>query len=163
MIAMALSTGPKLLIADEPTTALDVTTQARILTLIRKLRDEMGTSVIFTTHDLGVVAGLANRVIVMYAGRVFEAAPTDQLFRNPRNPYTRALLRSIPNVARTGDGKRIGLFQIPGLPPVLSELRANQCAFATRCPEVEARCRDQHPPLSQVGRDHFSLCWKACE
>jgi len=161
MIAMALSTSPKLLIADEPTTALDVTIQALILDLIRRLRDETGTTVVLTTHDLGVVAGMADRVVVMYAGRVFETAPAAELFRNPGNPYTRALLRSIPDVASTGDGKREKLFQIPGLPPVLTNMNANECPFAPRCPDAKALCREAPPPFVQVGPDHFSLCWEA--
>jgi oligopeptide/dipeptide ABC transporter ATP-binding protein len=160
MTAMALSTGPKLLIADEPTTALDVTIQALILDLIRRLRDETGAAVLFTTHDLGVIAGMADRVVVMYAGRVFETAPAGELFRTPRNPYTRALLRSIPDLARNGSGGREKLFQIPGLPPVLAEMKANECPFAARCPEVEARCREGAPPFEQVGAEHYSLCWR---
>jgi oligopeptide transport system ATP-binding protein len=159
MIAMALSTAPKLLIADEPTTALDVTIQALILDLIRRLRDETGMAVILTTHDLALVAGMADRVVVMYAGRVFETAPADELFRSPRNPYTRALLRSIPDLSRSANGVREKLFQIPGLPPVLADIKRTECPFAARCPEVEARCREQPPPFEQVGPDHYSLCW----
>lgn len=161
MIAMALSTGPRLLIADEPTTALDVTIQALILELIRRLRDETGMAVILTTHDLGVVAGIADRVVVMYAGRVFETAPTGQLLKNPRNPYTRALLRSIPDLSQCGNGAARGkLFQIPGLPPVLNDIAPNQCPFAARCPEVEARCRKEAPPFHHAGPEHYSLCWR---
>jgi oligopeptide transport system ATP-binding protein len=160
MIAMALSTGPKLLIADEPTTALDVTIQALILDLIRKRRDETGTSVILTTHDLGVLAGIADRVIVMYAGRVFETAPASELFKAPANPYTRALVRSIPQEESNGDGARQKLFQIPGLPPVLAELPPSHCPFAERCSEVTSQCREGFPPFQEVAPGHFSLCWR---
>jgi oligopeptide/dipeptide ABC transporter ATP-binding protein len=158
MIAMALSSKPKLLIADEPTTALDVTIQAQILDLIRKMKEETGAAVILTTHDLGVVAGMADRVVVMYAGRVFESAPAAELFRGPRNPYTRALLRSIPDLSRRGSDRR-KLFQIPGLPAALSQTPKNECPFASRCPEVVDRCREAFPPLQQTGPDHWSLCW----
>jgi oligopeptide transport system ATP-binding protein len=155
MIAMALSCRPKLLIADEPTTALDVTIQAQILELIRQLKQETGTSVILITHDLGVVAGMTDQIVVMYAGRVFESAPTEALFRNPQNPYTRALLRSVPDPTR-GNGE---LFQIPGLPPNVASLPKNRCPFADRCPEVIERCRESFPPWHQVGESHWSLCW----
>lgn len=161
MIAMALSTGPKLLIADEPTTALDVTIQALILDLIRRLRDETGAAVILTTHDLGVLAGISDRVVVMYAGRVFETAPAKEIFRDPRNPYTRALLRSIPGQESTRNGVREKLFQIPGLPPVLLELTTAQCPFAERCSEVMPKCREGFPPFQQVAPGRSSLCWRA--
>jgi oligopeptide transport system ATP-binding protein len=160
MIAMALSTGPKLLIADEPTTALDVTIQALILDLIRKRRDETGAAVILTTHDLGVLAGIADRVVVMYAGRVFETAPASHLFSHPFNPYTRALLHSIPSDEPGGNGTREKLFQIPGLPPVLAELPPSQCPFAARCSETIPRCREAFPPFQEVAPGHFSLCWR---
>lgn len=160
MIAMALSTSPKLLIADEPTTALDVTIQAVILDLIRRRRDETGASVILTTHDLGVLAGVADRVVVMYAGRVFETAPASELFCQPANPYTRALLRSIPNDEPGGHGAREKLFQIPGLPPMLGELPPSQCPFAGRCSEVTSQCREGFPPFQEVTPGHFSLCWR---
>ena len=154
MIAMALACRPKLLIADEPTTALDVTIQAQILDLIRKLRDETGTAVILITHDLGVVAEMADHVAVMYAGRVVESAPKAELFRNPRNPYTRALLRSIPDPGRR-DGP---LYQIAGQPPDVARLPEGQCPFAERCPEVADKCRQEYPPFRQVAVNHWSLC-----
>jgi oligopeptide transport system ATP-binding protein len=155
MIAMALSCRPKLLIADEPTTALDVTIQAQILELIKQLKQETGTSVILITHDLGVVAGMTDHVVVMYAGHIFESAPTGELFRNPQNPYTRALLRSVPDPTR-GDEE---LFQIPGLPPDLARLSPDRCPFADRCPEVFDKCREAFPPYHQVEEDHWTLCW----
>jgi oligopeptide transport system ATP-binding protein len=155
MIAMALACKPKLLIADEPTTALDVTIQAQILDLIKQLKEETGTAVILITHDLGLVAGMTDHVVVMYAGHVFESAPTAELFRNPQNPYTRALLSSVPDPTRDGDE----LFQIQGLPPDLARLPRNRCPFADRCPEVIDRCREEFPPLHKVEDDHWSLCW----
>jgi oligopeptide transport system ATP-binding protein len=160
MIAMALSTGPKLLIADEPTTAIDVTIQALILDLIRKRRDDTGASVILTTHDLGVLAGIADRVVVMYAGRVFETAPARELFRNPKNPYTKALLRSIPSDSPVDPVRREKLFQIPGLPPVLAELPPSECPFRLRCPEATQQCADEFPPFQEIAPGHHSLCWR---
>jgi oligopeptide transport system ATP-binding protein len=154
MIAMALACRPKLLIADEPTTALDVTIQAQILDLMRKLKQDSGTAMILITHDLGVIAGMADYVLVMYAGRVFESAPTSQLFAEPRNPYTRALLRSVPNPARRGEK----LTQISGVPPDLARLPKDGCPFAPRCSEVQSRCFDQTPPMRKAGAHHRSFC-----
>lgn len=158
MIAMALSCEPELLIADEPSTALDVTIQAQILELIKKLKSETGTSVILITHDLGVVAGMADYVIVMYAGKVFEQAPTSKLFATPGNPYTKGLLRSVPDPTATHES----LYQIPGLPPDVARLRPG-CPFAPRCERVEDICRREFPPFVQLTRDHFSLCHFATE
>jgi oligopeptide transport system ATP-binding protein len=155
MIAMALSCEPELLIADEPTTALDVTIQAQILELIKQLKEDTGTSVILITHDLGVVAGMTDRIVVMYAGTVMEYASTEQLFAAPSNPYTRALLKSVPDPLV--DQPR--LFQIPGLPPDVSRLKPDQCPFADRCPEAIAKCREAFPPYHEVGEGHFSTCW----
>jgi oligopeptide transport system ATP-binding protein len=155
MIAMALACQPKLLIADEPTTSLDVTIQAQILDLMRRIKVETGTSIILITHDLGVIAGMADYVIVMYAGHVFESAPASQLFSDPRNPYTRALLRSVPDPARRGSK----LLQIPGLPPNLSRLPKEGCPFAPRCPEVQSRCFEQTPPMRKLSADRRSFCW----
>jgi oligopeptide transport system ATP-binding protein len=152
---MALACRPKLLIADEPTTALDVTIQAQILELIKEMKEETGTSVILITHDLGLVAGMTDTVVVMYAGHVFESAPTGELFRNPQNPYTRALLRSVPDPTREGEE----LFQIAGLPPDLARLSPDRCPFADRCPEVIDRCREAFPPYHKVDEDHWTLCW----
>jgi oligopeptide transport system ATP-binding protein len=154
MIAMALSCRPELLIADEPTTALDVTIQAQILDLIRTLRHETGTSVLLITHDLGVVAGMTDRVVVMYAGKVMESAPTLDLFARPANPYTRGLLRSVPNPSAEKGGE---LYQIPGLPPDASRLTAG-CPFAARCDRALDICRDTFPPMIQLTPDHASLC-----
>ena len=154
MIAMALSCSPELLIADEPTTALDVTIQAQILELIRTLKDETGTSVIFITHDLGVVAGTTDRVIVMYAGRVFESATTVDLFARTGNPYTRGLLLSVPDPT---DDERKDLYQIPGLPPDLAHLGPG-CPFAPRCYRAETICHEKPPPFAELAPNHHSLC-----
>ena len=153
MIAIALSCSPELLIADEPTTALDVTIQAQILELIRKLKDETGTSVILITHDLGVVAGMTDEIVVMYAGKVFERAPTRELFATPSNPYTQGLLKSVPGPRGAGES----LYQIPGLPPDLARLGPG-CPFAPRCERREAICESQYPPFVELTPDHYSLC-----
>jgi oligopeptide transport system ATP-binding protein len=153
MIAMALSCEPELLIADEPTTALDVTIQAQILELIKKLKQETGTSVILITHDLGVVAGMTDHIIVMYAGKVFEQSPTRELFSCPGNPYTKGLLRSVPDpTAEQG-----ALYQIPGLPPDVAHLPPG-CPFAPRCERAEEICHREFPPFVQLNEEHFSLC-----
>src|SRR3954464_16078700 len=151
MIAMALSCEPELLIADEPTTALDVTIQAQILELIKKLKQETGTSVILITHDLGVVAGMTDHVIVMYAGKIFEQARTNELFAFPGNPYTKGLLRSVPDPTAE-QGK---LYQIPGLPPDVAHLKPG-CPFADRCDRVEDICRREFPPFVELTPDHHS-------
>jgi len=154
MIAMALSCKPELLIADEPTTALDVTIQAQILELIKTLKQETGTSEILITHDLGVVAGTTNRVAVMYAGKIFESAPTVELFARTGNPYTKGLLLSVPDP--TCDDQK-ELYQIPGLPPDVAHLGPG-CPFAPRCYRAEAICKEQFPPMVQLTPDHQSLC-----
>ena len=153
MIAMALSCEPELLIADEPTTALDVTIQAQILELIKKLKSDTGTSVILITHDLGVVAGMTDHVIVMYAGKIFEQARTSELFSMPGNPYTKGLLRSVPDPTAE-QGK---LYQIPGLPPDVAHLKPG-CPFAPRCDYVQEICHREFPPFVQINADHYSLC-----
>jgi oligopeptide transport system ATP-binding protein len=158
MIAMALSCQPELLIADEPTTALDVTIQAQILELIKRLKSETGASVILITHDLGVVAGMADHIIVMYAGKVFEQAATEELFDRPGNPYTRGLLRSVPDPTAE-QGK---LYQIPGLPPDLAHLPPG-CPFAPRCERVEEICKREFPPYVELTPGHYSLCHFAKE
>ncbi len=158
MIAMALSCKPELLIADEPTTALDVTIQAQILELIKKLKQETGTSVILITHDLGVVAGMSDHVIVMYAGKVFEQAPTGELFSHPGNPYTRGLLRSVPDPT----DEQGQLYQIPGLPPDAAHLQPG-CPFAPRCERAEEICQREFPPFVQLNANHCSLCHFARE
>jgi oligopeptide transport system ATP-binding protein len=158
MIAMALSCEPELLIADEPTTALDVTIQAQILELIKKLKQKTGTSVILITHDLGVVAGMTDHVIVMYAGKIFEQAKTKELFARPGNPYTKGLLRSVPDPTAE-HGK---LYQIPGLPPDVAHLKPG-CPFAERCERAEEICRREFPPFVELTSDHHSLCHFAHE
>lgn len=159
MIAMALSCDPELLIADEPTTALDVTIQAQILELIKELKARMGTSVILITHDLGVVAGMTDKIIVMYAGKVFEQAPTRELFSRPANPYTKGLLRSVPDPAHE-QGEP--LYQIPGLPPDVAHLPPG-CPFAERCDRAEDICRREFPPFVEINAYHHSLCHFAKE
>jgi len=159
MIAMALSCDPELLIADEPTTALDVTIQAQILELIKDLKARMGTSVILITHDLGVVAGMTDKIIVMYAGKVFEQAPTRELFLTPANPYTKGLLRSVPDPAHEQGTE---LYQIPGLPPDVAHLPPG-CPFAERCDRAEDICHREFPPFVEINADHHSLCHFAKE
>ena len=156
MIAMALACEPRLLIADEPTTALDVTIQAQILELMRTLQSETGTAVILITHDLGVVAEVADDVVVMYAGRVVERAPVRELFEQPQHPYTVGLLGSIPRL----DVERTRLASIEGQVPNPLRRPAG-CKFADRCPFVIARCRAEDPPLLEVGPQHESACWRA--
>jgi oligopeptide transport system ATP-binding protein len=153
MIAMALITKPEVLIADEPTTALDVTVQAQILELIKKMQRELGMTVVFITHDLGVVSGLCDRVQVMYAGRIVETADTRTLFHAPRHPYTRALQRSIPALQSKG----AELYTIPGLPPDVSKTNPG-CAFAPRCEFASARCTGGIPELTAFSTTHSHAC-----
>jgi oligopeptide transport system ATP-binding protein len=155
MIAMALSCNPDLLIADEPTTALDVTIQAQILDLMRNLQKERGTAVILITHDLGVVAGMTDRINVMYAGHVVETATTDDLFADPRHPYTLGLLKSIP---RLNAERKTTLDPIRGLPPDLIDL-PDMCPFVPRCNFAREKCEQKNPPLLQVSEGHWSACW----
>jgi peptide/nickel transport system ATP-binding protein len=155
MIAMALSCEPKLLIADEPTTALDVTIQAQILALLHDLKDRLGMAMLLITHDMGVIAGHADRVQVMYAGRMVEVTSTPNLFQHMRHPYTRALLASIPRLSQ--DGRR-RLLTIGGLPPDLARPPAG-CRFAPRCSRATDKCRDQEPPLTGESADHLFSCW----
>jgi peptide/nickel transport system ATP-binding protein len=158
MIAMALACGPRLLIADEPTTALDVTIQAQILELMRELHRETGAAIILITHDLGVVAEMAQRVVVMYAGRKVEEAPIERLFAAPRHPYTRGLLGSMPHLGDSVNetGKR--LVEIPGMVPSLKE-PAPGCLFAPRCPNAGERCTREAPSLEQHAPGHVAACW----
>jgi peptide/nickel transport system ATP-binding protein len=162
MIAMALACRPALLIADEPTTALDVTIQAQILALIVELQKELGTGLILITHDLGVVAQTAQRVIVMYAGKKVEEASVETLFESPRHPYTRGLMASMPAVATFGSNSDARLVEIPGMVPSLTNLPPG-CAFAPRCPLAIDRCRAEYPPLQDWGDQHFAACWRAAE
>jgi peptide/nickel transport system ATP-binding protein len=156
MVAMALACKPKLLIADEPTTALDVTIQAQILDLMRTLREETGTAIILITHDLGVVAELADDVVVMYAGRIVERATVAALFAEPQHPYTVGLLGSIPRLDIEQDRLAAIEGQVPNpLAPVAG------CRFHPRCPFVIERCRQEDPPLLDLGNGHESACWRA--
>ena len=155
MIAMALSCNPKVLIADEPTTALDVTIQAQILELIKKLSAEMGTAVILITHDLGVVAGTCDRVCVMYAGRIVERGNTEELFADPKHPYTRGLLRSIPRMDASG---RQRLHSIKGQPPNMIGM-PDCCPFYPRCDSAMERCRQKYPPETRFGESRATHCW----
>ncbi|HZO31435.1 MAG TPA: ABC transporter ATP-binding protein, partial [Chloroflexota bacterium] len=155
MIAMALSCDPKLLIADEPTTALDVTIQAQILDLIMQLRKELGMAVIMITHDLGVVAGVADKINVMYAGYIVESAPAEDLFSKPRHPYTLGLLRSIP---RIDEPRKEKLIPIEGLPPDLIDAPVG-CPFVPRCTYKVDRCVEENPSLEPVEPGHSIACW----
>jgi oligopeptide transport system ATP-binding protein len=155
MIAMGLSCNPQILIADEPTTALDVTIQAQIIELVKRLRDEIGMAVIWITHDLGVVAGLAEKVIVMYAGFIVEMAPVKEVYGDPRHPYTIGLLGSLPRLDAKTHEK---LVSIEGLPPDLIALPPG-CPFASRCEYVIDKCREENPPLEPVGPNHIIACW----
>ncbi|GAB4471232.1 MAG: ABC transporter ATP-binding protein [Anaerolineae bacterium] len=157
MIAMGLSCNPRLLIADEPTTALDVTIQAQIIELVKQLRDQIGMAIIWITHDLGIVAGLVERVIVMYAGYIVEKAEVKELYADPRHPYTLGLLGSLPRV----DKSRIPeerLISIGGLPPDLIDLPRG-CPFAPRCPYVINRCHEENPTLKEIAPRHEIACW----
>ena len=155
MIAMALACNPQILIADEPTTALDVTIQAQIVDLVKRLRDEIGLAIIWITHDLGVIAGLADRMMVMYAGHVVEEAPVKELYANPRHPYTLGLIGSLP---RLDEIRQDRLTSIEGLPPDLIELPPG-CPFQPRCVYAVEKCREERPELEPVGPKHTIACW----
>ena len=155
MIAMALSCDPKILIADEPTTALDVTIQAQIVDLVKRLQDELGMAVIWITHDLGVVAGFVDKVLVMYAGHIVEAAPLKEFYANPRHPYSIGLLGSLPRLDAETQEK---LVSIDGLPPDLIDM-PECCPFVARCKHVIDRCNNENPLLRQVGPSHQIACW----
>jgi peptide/nickel transport system ATP-binding protein len=161
MIAMALACKPKVLIADEPTTALDVTIQAQILELILGLQIQLGTAILLITHDLGVVAETAQRVIVMYAGKKVEEAAVEQLFEEPLHPYTQGLLASIPRLDLIGGGAALErLKEIPGIVPPLANLPAG-CVFAPRCALADAHCRSEYPPYVEKRPGHWAACWHA--
>jgi len=168
MIAMALACNPTVLIADEPTTALDVTIQAQILSLMIELKERLGTAIIMITHDLGVVAETAQRVVVMYAGRKVEEADVQQIFENPLHPYTRGLLRSIPSTQQQGDRvamdppEETELHEIPGVVPNLRDPIAG-CAFAERCDMAEQRCFSESPLLQEKKPGHLAACWRSDE
>lgn len=156
MIAMALSCNPRLIIADEPTTALDVTIQAQILELMRDLAEEFGTAMVIITHNLGVVARYAHRVVVMYAGKIVETGTAHDIYRNPRHPYTLALLNSVPRLDAT---ERVRLDAIQGLPPDLVDLPQG-CSFAPRCKYAYERCTQETPVLVETDTNHTSACWR---
>ena len=165
MISMALACNPKVLIADEPTTALDVTIQAQILDLILDLQQKLGTAVILITHDLGVVAETAHRVIVMYAGKKVEEAPVEELFARPQHPYTHGLMASIPRLPlmrgeSAAEAER--LQEIPGTVPALSNLPPG-CVFAPRCVHAVDRCRAEYPPYEEKRPGHWAACWRSRE
>jgi oligopeptide transport system ATP-binding protein len=156
MIAMGLICEPKVLIADEPTTALDVTIQAQIVELIKDLRDKLGMAIIWITHDLGIIAGLADRVNVMYGGCIIETAPVKDLYKNPQHPYTMGLLGSLPKMS---DDVNRRLVSIDGIPPILYE-KPSSCPFEPRCSFAIEKCRNMNPQLSQVeGDGHLTACW----
>jgi peptide/nickel transport system ATP-binding protein len=155
LIALALSCEPEVILADEPTTALDVTIQAQIITLLKKLAEETGVAVVLVTHDLGLVARFAQTVAVMYAGRIVEMGPVREIYGNPQHPYTRGLLESIPT---TVGPKVERLAQIPGAPPDMSRL-PDGCAFAQRCPVASRKCTEEAPPLLWRGPSHKAACW----
>lgn len=156
MIAIALACDPKVLIADEPTTALDVTVQAQILELIKELRQKLGMAIVWITHDLGVAAGIADRIMVMYGGFVVEYGQVDRIFENPGHPYTRALLNTLPGHDSETSGR---LNSIEGQPPDLI-IKPVSCPFAPRCGDVMARCRSENPELIDFeGHDHRAACW----
>jgi peptide/nickel transport system ATP-binding protein/oligopeptide transport system ATP-binding protein len=156
MIAMAISCRPRLMIADEPTTALDVTIQAQILDLMRKLREETGTSIILITHDMGVIAEMVDTVIVMYAGKVVEQSPVEDLFDNPCHPYTEKLLKSVPRLDRGQKKEKLSV--IPGIVPSLLSLPSG-CKFNDRCEKAFKKCSKKEPPLFEVHPGHISRCW----
>jgi peptide/nickel transport system ATP-binding protein len=160
MTAMALACNPHVLLADEPTTALDVTIQAQILDIILELQERLGTAVVLITHDLGVVAETAQRVIVMYGGRKVEEATVEELFENPQHPYTQGLLGAIPHLAAISgqDGKRQRLREIPGIVPALVNLPRG-CTFAPRCPFASDVCRNEYPPYEAKRANHMAACW----
>ncbi len=157
MIAIALACNPKLLIADEPTTALDVTIQAQILDLMRDLKHRVGAAIVLITHDLGVVAEVAERVVVMYAGRKVEEAAVGPLFRNPRHPYTQGLLGAVPKLGSSLTGTETKLSEIPGLVPSLKQ-RIEGCVFASRCPLATDLCRQAAPALEEKAPGHIAAC-----
>jgi len=158
MIAMALSCRPQLLIADEPTTALDVTIQAQILDLMIKLKEQMGTAIILITHNLGVIAQMAERVLVMYAGKVVEEASIKAIFDDPKHPYTKGLLHSIPKIDQATTVEKERLQEIPGVVPSLFHIPKG-CSFHPRCQWTVEICREEPPGFVQVEKDHFCRCW----
>ena len=160
MIAIALACKPKVLIADEPTTALDVTVQAHIFELLHELRDQTGTSIILITHDMASVAEMAERVMVMYAGRKVEEGPVEEILTNPLHPYTQGLIRCVPHLMEKISPERQDLHEIPGIVPPISHFGRNECLFAPRCSFVEDRCLNQRPIDSKRATEHMTACWQ---
>ena len=163
MIAMALACKPKILIADEPTTALDVTVQAQIFDLLRDLRRDTGTSIIMITHDMGAVAEMAERMIVMYAGRNAEIGPVEQIIEHPRHPYTRGLISCVPHIVANLTAERHELTEVPGIVPSLRDFGQNRCLFASRCDRRSDQCLTERPPTRQFENGQKSDCWHAEE
>ena len=159
MIAIALACRPRILIADEPTTALDVTVQAQIFDLLQALRDETGTSIILITHDMGVVAEMAERVVVMYAGRLVEEGPVRRILSEPHHPYTQGLIASVPHLRTEVTDEPEDLTEIPGIVPSLAEFGQERCLFAPRCPRATDRCRRERPLLAGSGEHRKAACW----
>ncbi len=158
LIAMALVCQPRVLIADEPTTALDVTVQAQIFDLLNDLKEKTGTAIIMITHDMGAIAEMAQRVVVMYAGRIIEQADVKQILTDPRHPYTRGLIRCVPHLTREPKVERPPLLEIPGMVPPLTHLGSG-CAFAPRCEFADAKCRVEMPPSMAMDSGHAVACW----
>ena len=159
MIAIALACKPKVLIADEPTTALDVTVQAHIFELLHDLRDQTGTSIVLITHDMASVAEMAERVMVMYAGRKVEEGPVEEILTNPLHPYTQGLIKCVPHLTETISLERQDLQEIPGIVPPIRHFGRNECLFAPRCSFVENRCLNQRPLDSERSAGHLTACW----
>lgn len=159
MIAMALACKPRILIADEPTTALDVTIQAQIFDLLEELRSQTGTAILLITHDMGVVAEMAERMIVMYAGRKAEEGLVEQVLVHPRHPYTKGLIACVPHLMTTLTEERDELTEVSGIVPSLSEFGRNACLFASRCDLVDERCRQKRPEEVAIGSSQLSACW----
>ena len=162
MIAMALCCQPNVLIADEPSTALDVTVQAQIFDLLLDIQERTGTAIILITHDMGVIAEVSRRVVVMYAGRKVEEGPVGEIIANPRHPYTMGLLQCVPHLKEDPGPDREKLIEIPGMVPDLSRL-GQGCAFAPRCGQAVPACTDKRPPEVEVGTDHYAACWLSGE
>lgn len=163
MIAIALACQPKILIADEPTTALDVTVQAQIFDLLQDMRRQTGSSIILITHDMGAVAEMAERMIVMYAGRKAELGPVETIIDHPRHPYTQGLISCVPHILSTLTEEREELVEVPGIVPSLFDFGKDVCLFASRCRYAQAQCVRQRPPEVDFGPEHQAACWRAEE
>ncbi len=158
MIAMALACRPSVLIADEPTTALDVTVQAQVFDLLKELQEKTGTAIVLISHDMGAIAEMADRVMVMYAGRIVEEAATEEILESPRHPYTRGLIACVPHMEEKPPPERAALTEIPGVVPALTDIGAG-CAFAPRCARATDLCRRAAPPSFETGEDRRTACW----